>query len=132
MQNPAHDLDEAIGSVLARAAAASRRSLGSVQQSVQVTPSPLSTRAAVADKNYTVRAWEEFVAYTSLTAARSVTIPEARTCPNRILRIKDEAGTAAANNITVTGTIDGAGSATISTNYGSLTIYSSGKAWFTL
>ena len=54
---------------------------------------------------------------------------------SRILIIKDESGTAGTNNITVDPagiqTIDGASSATISTNYGSLRLYCTGTKWMT-
>lgn len=47
------------------------------------------------------------------------------------LVIKDESGSASSNNITVSATIDGGSSATISTDYGALRLYYSGSSWFT-
>ena len=48
--------------------------------------------------------------------------------------VKDEAGAAGSHTITITpasGTIDGAASKTITTNYGSLKVYSNGSNYFT-
>jgi hypothetical protein len=93
-------------------------------------------RTAVADANYTVLLTDQIVSYTSLTAGRTVTALSAATAgAGYILIVKDEAGGAATNNITITptsGNIDGAASKVINTNYGTVTIYSNGTNWFTI
>jgi hypothetical protein len=87
-------------------------------------------RTTVSDAAYTIQPNDFLIAYTSLTAARIVSPP---TTPvvNQIYVIKDEAGTAATNNISFSGTLDGASSPVLlSTNYGSKSIYWNGSAWF--
>jgi hypothetical protein len=67
----------------------------------------------------------------------TVTLPSAASVTaGKMFIVKDESGGAAVSNITITPaageTIDGAGgNATISTNYGTLKIYSDGTNWFT-
>jgi hypothetical protein len=79
-------------------------------------------RTTVADANYTILSTDYLIVYTSLTTGRTVTLPTAVSITGREYIIKDEAGTAGTNNITVatTGgqTIDGAANKVINTNYG--------------
>lgn len=96
------------------------------------------SRTTVQDAAYTAAAFttDQLLAYTTLTAARTVTLPDGTTLPPGTTRmIKDEAGTAGTNNITVATTsgqlIDGAATRVINTNYGLLRVYWSGTAWFT-
>jgi hypothetical protein len=96
------------------------------------------SRTTVQDAAYTFvsGSTDELVAYTTLTAARAVTLPDATLVPRgRMITVKDEAGTAATNNLTVgtTGgqTIDGAATKVINTAFGFLRVYSSGAQWFT-
>jgi len=75
---------------------------------------------------------QTIIGVTDTSAARTITLPSA---PNdkHIFIIKDESGAAATNNITVSGNtklIDGQATQTISTNYGSMSIYYSGTAYF--
>lgn len=54
--------------------------------------------------------------------------------PGQIVVVKDESGNAGTNTITINGAganIDGAGSTTITTNYGTVRLYSDGTNWFT-
>ena len=60
------------------------------------------------------------------------TITLAGALSGRRVTIKDEAGTAGASAITVTGTVDGAANPTISTNYGVIRLISNGTNWFTI
>jgi len=65
------------------------------------------------------------------SAARTLTLPSA--VKDLIITVKDSTGSAAANNITVNptaGLIDGAASATLNTNYQSMTFASDGTNWF--
>jgi len=104
-------------------------------------------RTPVNNTNYTVLFTDHMIAYTSLTAARTVTLPFAQNYidsqngnafryeQNRVIIVKDESGMAGTYNITVNvtsngGTIEGASSKVINTNYGSLTFYSNGSNWF--
>lgn len=94
-------------------------------------------RVSVADTNYTVLSSDYIVAYTTLTAARTVTLVSAANINSRIYIIKDEAGTASTNNITVQGStgtqkIDGATTSVINTNYGMLEIYAFSSNWYIL
>ena len=71
------------------------------------------------------------VVFCNFSAAKTVTLP-AVSAGRRVI-IKDVAGNAVTNNITISpasGTIDGVGSKLIATNYGSLTITSDGTNWW--
>jgi hypothetical protein len=94
------------------------------------------TRGSIANADYTAKAHDSLIVYGSLSTAHQVTLPAASTVAvGQEMVIKDEAGTAGTNTITVavasSGTIDGAASKTITTNYGSLKVYSNGTQWFT-
>jgi len=90
--------------------------------------------AAATDYNPSILTNDYIIAVTSTGADRAVTIStedvnSGSTDNPRIFIIKDEGGGAAANNITVSlesGNIDGAGTAVISANYASVTIYLDG------
>lgn len=93
-------------------------------------------RTTVSDASYTALAIDYIIAYTSLTTGRTVTLKDATTLDSgQTYVIKDEAGTAGTNNITIatTGgqTIDGAATKVINTNYGSMKLYSNGSNWYT-
>lgn len=67
----------------------------------------------------------------------TLTLPKAAVAgKGRVFIIKDAAGGATANNITIDGdgseTIDGAATKVIAANYGTVWLYSSGTAWFTI
>jgi len=85
--------------------------------------------------NYTVLNTDRTICYTAIAAARTVTLPAASTMSGKRITVKDEAGAAATNNLTVvvasSGTIDGASSKVINTNFGVLNVYSNGTQWFT-
>lgn len=96
---------------------------------------PNAARTTVANVNYTALMSDNIIAYTSLSAGRAVTLPDA-TYFTGILTVKDEAGSAGANNITLqtslSQTIDGASTKVINSNYGSAKVYSNGANWFAL
>jgi hypothetical protein len=88
-------------------------------------------RTTVSDANYSILAKDFLIAYTSLTVGRTATLPApSATYANQTFTIKDESGGAGTNNITVAGTIDGAVNYIINTNYGSVTVYCNGTAYF--
>lgn len=87
-------------------------------------------RTPVVNVAYTAKYTDVIIAYTSLSAARSVTLPSAVGMAGKVFIIKDEDGLAATYNITVVGTIDGSSNATISSNYGVGRYFSDGTAWF--
>ena len=72
-------------------------------------------------------------------AVRTITLPTASTTGvnanrGKVYIIKDQSGAAGTNNIIIqaaTGTIDGAASISIISNYGEVQVYSDGIAWFT-
>jgi len=74
------------------------------------------------------------VTYT-VTAAVTITVATAEAYAGREVVIKDAGGNASVNNITIATeaaeTIDGAPTATISTDYGAVRLYSDGTNWFT-
>lgn len=90
----------------------------------------------VADVDYTATNGSGVIVYTSLTAGRTVNLPDATKCRGKAIVVKDGAGGAAAHNITLDGngaqTIDGSATKVISTNYGSLKVQSDGANWITL
>lgn len=67
------------------------------------------------------------------SGARTVTLPDAAICAGLVLIIKDEAGNALLNNITVDTTgnqlIDGASTQVLTINNDSLAVYSDGSGW---
>jgi hypothetical protein len=75
------------------------------------------------------------IGVTNTASPRIVTLPSAATISGKEYVVKDESGNAGTNNITVATagaeTIDGAATATIATNYGSVKVYSDGTNWFT-
>lgn len=89
--------------------------------------------------NYTIVAADpDYIGVTSTAAARTITLPTANLLTaGRTFVIKDESGAAGTNNITVqrgsTDTIDGATTKVISTNYGSVRVYTDGSSkWFSV
>lgn len=94
-------------------------------------PADTAVRNGIADANYTATAVDTIVALTSLTAARTVTLPSANavTAGKQIV-IKDESGSCnGSNTITIAGTIDGATNAVLSSAYASIRLYSNGTSW---
>jgi len=95
------------------------------------------TRTVVSnDVDYTVKATDRFIAITVLTAGMAVIFPDPSTMPNVVVTVKDEAGMAALNTITLKPAngalhIDGDGTKQINQNYGVMSVYSNGTAWFT-
>jgi hypothetical protein len=97
-----------------------------------------NTRTAVSDANYTALVTDRNVAYTAVTAARTVTLPAAASYPTGTrLSVFDESGScSAANSITAatagSDTIDGATSAIIPVAYGYLALESNGSNKWTV
>jgi hypothetical protein len=96
----------------------------------------ISKRTDTADANYLVLS-TDFIIACNHSAPRTVTLPVAAN--GMIYIIKDEAGTAAAQNITIQpdatlpDLIDGAANKVINTAYGSLTFYGiTAVGWFTI
>ncbi len=96
----------------------------------------LERRTAVADAAYSALVTDRIIAYTTLTAARAVTLPAASAYPTGArLVVVDESGNCSATktltlNRASSDTINGAASAAISTAYGYLAVESNGSnAW---
>ena len=73
----------------------------------------------------------DYMILVDTSAARTINLMASPTTGTQLV-IKDNVGSAAANNITITpnaGNIDGAASASINTNYGSMTIVYNGTQW---
>ena len=96
----------------------------------------MGARTTVADAVYTAKTTDYLIAYTTLTAGRTITGPAAPVPVGFTLVIKDEAGAATANNLTfapASGNIDGAGTkAVVTANYGFAKVYFNGTNWFTI
>jgi len=92
----------------------------------------------VADANYAAQPTDQLVAFTAITAARTVTLPAASSVnPGQPIVIVDESGASSATNtITVTrqgtDTINGQASAAIATAFGYLELVSNGANKWTL
>ena len=102
------------------------------------TPLPMTghvQRTAVADVAYTALVTDHLIAYTALTAPRTVTLPTAVGATGQVIVVKDESGSAGTQTITIattaSQTIDGAATKTITTAFGLLRVYSNGVEWFT-
>jgi len=85
----------------------------------------LPGRTPISDVNYTQLSTDYLMAYTTLTAARTVTLIVIT--DKQTIMVKDESGNAATDNITINApsgkTIDGASSITINTAYGFKKLY---------
>lgn len=98
----------------------------------------VNTRTAVSDANYTAQTTDRTIAFTALTAARTVTLPASSGFPTGTqLTVFDESGACSATNtITIaragSDTIDGAASALISSAYGYLALQSNGAGKWTV
>lgn len=92
-----------------------------------------STTTAV---SYNVLYSDYYVGVTDTSAPRTITLPDPATISiDQSFIIKDQSGGAAANNITINtaaGTIDGAASKLINTNYGSYSVKSNGTNYFVM
>jgi Polysaccharide deacetylase len=117
------------------------KTVGEVMKSgvrtAQGLPTPLQFRnpAYVADANYTVTSNNDLVAYTSLSAARTVTLPAVTALSGKIITVKDESGSCS-GTVTITlsppsGTIDGASSLVLAAAYATATVYTDGANYFT-
>lgn len=103
-------------------------------QRLQNIGSDFIGRTAVTDTAYTVLSTDFLVAYTTLTSGRAVTLPDPATVTGKTYIIKDEAGTAGANTLTIagaSGNIDGAATKTITSNYGVVRVYAGLTNYFT-
>lgn len=97
------------------------------------------SRRSVADADYAANINDFIISYATLTAGRAVTLPKVSSLGSaiqaKLFIVKDEAGTAGTNTITVSvsggATIDGSSTKTITTNYGVLRVYTNGTAYFT-
>jgi hypothetical protein len=89
-------------------------------------------RTAVADAAYTILKTDRQICYTSITAARAVTLPTAATVIGQHFTIQDESGSATGTlKITIVGTINGASNPdAITTAYGTYRFFSNGAAFF--
>jgi len=94
------------------------------------------TTVNTATYNLLVTDYMLHVTYTTTAAVTSLTLPSAQVVVGRTIKIKDAAGSAATNNITIdtdgAETIDGASTKIINVNYESVEIYSDGANWFVL
>lgn len=88
----------------------------------------------IADSDYTADFYDDIIAYSALSAMRTVNLPDSLMFPGRVFTIKDACGGAGGTNITINpegGTlIDGAASFAINVNYGSIDVFSDGTNWF--
>jgi antitoxin component of MazEF toxin-antitoxin module len=114
-------------------AAAKLNTASPVATGVATFPAVKYGRRAVADVNATLAVSDYLLAFTSMSAARTITLPAASTAPNQFFILKDESGSASIINfISLVGTVDAAVNPTIITiGRGVYRLYSNGVAWFT-
>ncbi len=90
-------------------------------------------RRTVADVNATVNITDYLIAYTTLTAPRTVTLPTAATAVTQVFIIVDESGNAGTHTITIDGNgaelINGAATYPLNVARAAVTLYSTGTAW---
>jgi hypothetical protein len=97
-----------------------------------------NTRAAVADAGYTALATDRLIAYTSITAARTVALPASSAFPTgtRLLVIDESGSCSAINTIKIaangTDKINGYASVMVGTPYGYLALESNGAGKWTI
>lgn len=85
----------------------------------------------VADIDYVVSPTDSIIGFTSLSAARSVTLPPPSDLPGRVLIIKDETGSCSAlNSLVLSGTIDDAPNFTLNTPYAYAKLYAGDDSWY--
>src|SRR5690554_3709889 len=89
----------------------------------------------VAGATYTVLMTDDIIHSTySATGAVTITIPTALMAEKKTFTIKDAAGKAGTNNITIATqgaeTIDGSATYVINSDYDSITLYSDGNNWY--
>lgn len=89
----------------------------------------------VAGATYTVLRTDDIIHSTySATGAVTITIPTALMAEKKTFTIKDAAGKAGTNNITISPqgveTIDGGVTYIINSDYDSITLYSDGNNWY--
>lgn len=94
-------------------------------------------RTAVADVNYTAARADLIIAYTSLTASRTVTPGAASSNTNRVIVLQDESGSASALvkiifNPNGAELVNGFATWEINAAFGSVTVYSNGVGWFVM
>jgi hypothetical protein len=90
-----------------------------------------AVRNGVSDSNVTANSGDTIIALTTLTAARTVTLPSASSvAPGKQIVVKDESGSCSGGNtITVVGTVDGSSNYVLNTAYASVRLYSNGSSW---
>lgn len=92
-------------------------------------------RAAMANASYTVLPTDYLIAITSLTGAKTITLPAASSMPpGKIIIIKDESGVLSTSASIVisasSGSIEAVSSITLSTPYTTLRYYAGATNWF--
>jgi hypothetical protein len=92
-----------------------------------------ANRTAVSG-DYTVDGNDYVVGVTDTSSARTVTLASSEVRDGRVIVVNDESNSASTNGITVdtegSESIDGSSSQSISTDSGSLRLYSDGSDWF--
>lgn len=90
-----------------------------------------AVRNGINDTNYTVTSADTLVAYTTLTASRTVTLPSPASVPaGKQFIIKDESGSCSGSiTLTVTGSIDGSANIVLNSAYANVRLYSNSAAW---
>jgi hypothetical protein len=101
--------------------------------SKMVIQGTFSTRVNPISSSYSISDLDQIILVDSTSAVRTVTLPSASTIPGRRYMIKDWKGTSATHTITIatvsSQTIDGSGSATLTTNYQAMEMVSDGANW---
>ncbi|MBV8830020.1 MAG: hypothetical protein JO108_12410 [Acidobacteriaceae bacterium] len=132
------DSSDVASSLIGDASAAGRALLTASGVPAQRVLLRVDQHTNVADANYTAQTTDQLIAFTSITAARTVTLPAAAAVnPGQPVVIVDETGACSATStITVTrsgtDTINGAASAVIASAFGYLELVSNGVNKWTL
>ncbi len=93
-------------------------------------------RTEISDSDYTVKSTDHIIVYTSLSASRTVTIPNSLLPKAKMFCIKDETGNANLYSIVLNPesatTINGQATVNLDAGYGSFWVYPDGTNWFTI
>ena len=92
------------------------------------------SRVVVDDAAYTAKAYDFYIAYSAISSARAITLPNAALMQGKVITIEDESGSAGSYNLTLAAdAINGSTTANCATAaYGGCRLYSNGTSWFTL
>jgi len=90
-----------------------------------------AVRIGINDANYVISQQDSIIAYSTLTANRTITLPNPAANTGRIIVIKDESGNCSSSKqIALAGLVDNSSSIALITAFASIRLYSGGNGWY--